>query len=64
MELTKAPDVHISKNALSATVDIEIKSDGQQSLRMVSTYTDAVFNTAAHSVLVSTLHQSLSASSL
>ncbi|CAI5660569.1 unnamed protein product [Oreochromis niloticus] len=32
--LTKAPDVHISKDGLSATVDIEVKSDGQQSLRM------------------------------
>lgn len=44
MKLTEAPIIQISKAGLSATVDIETQSEGQQSVLVVSTYADAAFN--------------------
>lgn len=44
MKLTEAPIIQISKAGLSATVDIETQSEGQQSVHVVSTYADPAFN--------------------
>lgn len=44
VKLTEAPIIQISKAGLSATVDIETQSEGQQSVHVVSTYADPAFN--------------------